>query len=270
MSCDPKHSSICLGWLACGLGLAGREIVARGAAWCAVTRSNHTVVTLTLAPCVCGVYVCVRVQGTQVWVPSGERGSTDWVFAEVVEDVEEGAKEALVALEDDTGRVITAQDPDTGEYKVRLCLFPCVRACGVCVHDAYECGPHASAAQDSQVREGRGLHPQSRHSRWSGRPHGPLLHARSCHPPRGTRYAPAAAAHPYLYLSLTHTTHTSLTTYARALCVGLVQLYLRYRVDMIYSYSGPILIAVNPYKEITGLYTKRMVRTLILAQHSRR
>ncbi len=30
---------------------------------------------------------------------------------------------------------------------------------------------------------------------------------------------------------------------------------------MIYSYSGPILIAVNPYKEITGLYTKRMVHT---------
>jgi len=62
-----------------------------------------------------------------VWVPSGERGSTDWVFAEVVDDVEEGAKEALVALEDDTGRVITVQDPDTGEYKVRALS----RVCGV-------------------------------------------------------------------------------------------------------------------------------------------
>ena len=67
-------------------------------------------------------------QGTQVWVPSGERGSTDWVFAEVVDDVEEGAKEALVALEDDTGRVIPVQDPDTGEYQVRALS----RVCGVC------------------------------------------------------------------------------------------------------------------------------------------
>lgn len=53
-----------------------------------------------------------------MWVPSGERGSTDWVFAEVLEDVDEGAKEVLVALEDDSGRVITVQDPETGEYQV--------------------------------------------------------------------------------------------------------------------------------------------------------
>lgn len=40
----------------------------------------------------------------------------------------------------------------------------------------------------------------------------------------------------------------------------LYNLYMRYAKDEIYTYVGPILLAMNPFKNLDGLYTEEQVK----------
>ncbi|KAL8440789.1 hypothetical protein Emag_007729 [Eimeria magna] len=43
---------------------------------------------------------------------------------------------------------------------------------------------------------------------------------------------------------------------------------IRFEVDAIYTFTGPILIAVNPFKTLKGLYDYAMLKKYIVAQHT--
>lgn len=189
-----------------------------------------------------------------MWVPSGARGSVDWVFAKVQEDVEEGAKQVVVALEDESGGVVTAQDPQTGEYPVLLSQLPpssrmvLILLCTCCA-DMLAISPQPKTA--TYARE--------------------LVYIRNPDIQDGVddltalsyMHDPAILHAVRIFIASECLVHPLKAYASDGPALPSIQLYLRYRVDMIYSYSGPILIAVNPYKEIPGLYSKNMVRTCV-------